>query len=131
MAKTAKKEKQEAAQSRSTALTVEVLRTTEKNYAEAKQRAADAAMKVAACLKGFEDKGGNNKAFKLASWTKDQEIAKGQDFVRSYIMYCHELGVFDQLDILDEVPTLKKTAMAKAPKAPEAPTAHFGGSAAH
>lgn len=130
MAKASKKEKTEAAQSKSVPLTRAILNETEKNLAEANQKVADATMKVASIMKGFQDKGGNNKAFKLASWIKGQEQTKGQDFVRSLIMYCHELGVFDQLDILDEAPVLKKQEATKAPKAPGVPTAHFGGSAA-
>lgn len=130
MAKPSKKEKTEAAQSKSVQLTTAVLIDTEKSLAEANQKVADATMKVASIMKGFQNKGGNNKAFKLASWIKGQEQTKGQDYVRSLIMYCHELGVFDQLDILDEAPTLKKQETAKAPKAPATPTTNFAGSAA-
>lgn len=125
-----KKEKVEAEQSKSVTLTSKLMIEFEKMYATGKQKCSDASMEVGRIMNRFQEQGGNNKAFKLAVWTKQQEEAKAQDFVRSYIMYCHELGVFKQLDLLDEVPKFKvvnTTASRPAPSAPSIPqeaTAH-------
>lgn len=119
------KKPKEGSESKATQVTRQILDSTAENYDALKQKVSDAAMKVASCMKTFENIGGNNKAFKLARWCATGNKDKVADFLRTFHMYLVEFGVYDQCDMLDEVPEFnsgEKKHKADAPEAPRAPT---------
>ncbi len=101
-------------ESKAVQLTTKLLKDFGKNYDSAKQKVSDAAMGVASIMRGFQEVGGNNQAFKLARKLAAMEELKAQDFLRSFHMYLTEFGVYEQLDMLDETPDIRKGS-AKTP----------------
>jgi hypothetical protein len=112
-----KKEDAEADQSKSVSLTTKVLIEFKKKYDAAKQKVTDSASAVGNIMQGFQEQGGNNQAFKLATKLAAMEELKAQDFLRSLHIYLTEFGVYEQLDMLDEVPNITKGAKKAQPPA--------------
>lgn len=93
-------------------MTKEKLLKTAKAYEALKAEADEVRGEMGPLLKDFEEQGGNKGAFKLAVKLKNMESNKAQDFLRSFDVYAHAFGIYQQLDMLDEVPKIK------APPAP-------------
>lgn len=84
---------------------------------------------LSAKLENFENKKGNKKAVKLATWLADSEPAVAADFLRCLEGYCQGLGVFDQIDMFDQERDnqlkLESVAIASKPaEGAEPATAH-------
>lgn len=63
-------------------------------------------MAIATLYKQFGEDGGNNKALKLSLKLQGMESLQRQDFLRALDHYNKVLGVYDQDDMFDPVPTL-------------------------
>ncbi len=103
-------------------VTKEIYLETAGNYRAQQAEADETRGEMGSTLKLFEERGGNKKAFKIASWLKKQEPTKRDDFLRTLAVYCEWEGIDADIgpkpDLVDaakaapDVPSIPKGASA-------------------
>ena len=99
-------------------ITKELYLETAGNYRTQQADADETRGEMGSTLKLFEERGGNKKAFKIASWLKKQEPTKRDDFLRTLAVYCEWEGI--EVEGLTPKPDLVDAA-APAPDVPSIP----------
>lgn len=64
-------------------------------------------------FKQFEEDGGHKAALKAAMKVQSMETISAQEFIRNFVQYMKDIGVYDQHDLFDQ-PVLPAVAEAAA-----------------